>query len=555
MTRRSWTRLSVLVLVLVLALTALGTWTVRNVVHNQENQLLSERSNEVGLVLKEAVDSLSSELHTVGGVLQATNSSPAAFRRASAALVAASKGNDSVALLQRSVNGFRVQLADGDAFAVGEQIAGPIAVTLSRAAAVGDVLPTQVMGAGQDRTLGLALGPPAAPAGTVLYLQAALGTLGPPRAADTAPFNELRVVLYGTPTPIASQALVTTTSDIPLTGDVRTVPVAAGAASWSLQVSAAHPLVGATAANAQWLALAGGVALALLLALVVEVESRRRRSALDLYRNEHRLAEGLQRSLLPALPVVTGLELAARYLPGATGQQVGGDWYDVFELDGGYVGFVIGDVLGHDIDAAVLMSRVQTALRAHALVGEQPAAVLDRLDQLVQSLQTDRLVTVFYGLLEPADADGNRRLVFANAGHPPPLLHDPRNGTREIDEAESILLGVPVLLTEPRSQKSISLPPDATLVFYTDGLIEVPGLSLTDLIAKLRETTTAAVRDASAAQVCERLVAKIHPTARRDDVAILVVQLPSATLSGCTPSDDSLQPQPLRSASPSPALP
>jgi serine phosphatase RsbU (regulator of sigma subunit) len=314
-------------------------------------------------------------------------------------------------------------------------------------------------------------------------------------------------------------------------------------------------LVGGTTANAPWLTLAGGVALAVLLALVVEIESRRRRSALALYRNEHLLAEGLQRSLLPALPAVGGLELAARYLPGSSGQQVGGDWYDVFELDGGYVGLVIGDVLGHDIDAAVMMSRVQTALRAHALVGEQPAAVLDRLDQLVKSLQTDRLVTVFYGLLEPPDEAGNRRLVFANAGHPPPLLHDPRNGTREIDEAESLLLGVPVPRTEARTHKAMMLPPDATLVLYTDGLIEVPGLSLTDLIANLRDTTTAAVPGASAGEVCDRLLAKIHPTARRDDVAILVVQLSSATLSGCSRSDESSQPPLALPVSSSPALP
>ncbi|HWA65795.1 MAG TPA: PP2C family protein-serine/threonine phosphatase [Mycobacteriales bacterium] len=552
MTGRSWARLSALVLALVLALTAFGTWAVRDVVHSQEKQLLRERGNEVGLVLKEAVDSLSSELRTVGGVLQATDSSPAAFRRASAALVAASHGKDSIALFQRSPAGFRARLVDGQAFTVGQQPSGSLTDVLSRAATVGAVIPTAVMGAGADRTLGFALGPPATSQATVLYLQLPLGPLGPPREADTAPFHELHVVLYGSPTPIASQALVATTDEFPLRGDVRTVEVPAGAATWSLQVSAVHPLVGGAAANAQWLTLGAGIALAVLLALVVEIESRRRRSALALYRNEHELAEALQRSLLPELPAVAGLELAARYLPGSSGQQVGGNWYDVFELDGGYVGLVIGDVLGHDIEAAVLMSRVQTALRAHALVGEEPAAVLDRLDQLVKSLQTDRLVTVFYGLLAPPDAAGNRSLTFANAGHPPPLLHDARTGTREIDEADSILLGVPVTTSDARAQQTITVGPDATLVFYTDGLVEIPGQSLTDLIANLRSTVTAEVPNATAEQVCERLVARIHPAARRDDVALLVVQLPSATLSGCSRSDESSQPQLLQPAAPSP---
>ena len=172
------------------------------------------------------------------------------------------------------------------------------------------MVPTSVMGAGADRTLGFALGAPSTPDGTVLYLQVGLGELGPPRAAGTSPFHELRVVLYGSPVPDPSQALVTTTSDIPLRGNVRVVPVEAGSARWALQANAVHPLVGATTADAAWLTLAGGALVALLVTTIVEIETRRRRSALHLYQNERQLAEGLQRSLLPPLPSLSTLDVA-----------------------------------------------------------------------------------------------------------------------------------------------------------------------------------------------------------------------------------------------------
>ncbi|HWC33307.1 MAG TPA: PP2C family protein-serine/threonine phosphatase [Mycobacteriales bacterium] len=534
--RRTWGWLSAATLVLLLGVTVLATFTVREAVHNQENRLLKERANELSLVFKEAIQSLSNQLETVAGVVRATRNSPAAFNRASAALVSGSKGRDSIALLRHTGTGYRIELAKGKGLRIGTSISGPEAATLRQAGAEGQIVPTSVMGTGADRTLGFALGPPKAPAGTLLYLQIALGALGPPREAGTSPFHELHVVLYDAPSPVASQALVTTTTDLPLRGEVHVLPVPVGAATWTLQVRPVHPLIGGTTAEAPWFTLAGGIVLSVLLALIVEIEARRRRSALALYRSEHQIAEGLQRSLLPDLPAVTNLDIAARYLPGAADQQVGGDWYDVFELEGGYIGIAVGDVLGHDIEAAALMSRVQTALRAHALVGEEPGAVLDRLDQLVSTLQTDRLVTVFYGVLAPRDAEGARRLVFANAGHPPPLLHDATGCVIELDDASSMLLGVATEKGAPRSQHGLTLTAGSTLLLYTDGLIEVPGKSMTDLVGDLKLATGAAAMDGTAEQLCDWLLETMRPAVRRDDVAMLVVRLTAE--SALHPPDD-----------------
>jgi hypothetical protein len=514
-----------------LFVTTLVSWTVHRAVQHQEDRLLQERANEVALVLKQAVDSLASQIETVGRVMHVTGGSPAAFRRASAALINGSEGKETLVLLRQTATGYQVVQANGPAFRRGQTLGGSLAATFDRAGVGGKILPTPVMGTGENRTLGFALGPPIAPDGTVLYLQITLGALGPAQAAGTAPFHELDTALYDAPAPVPSQVLIASATDLPLRGRVRTVTVQAGLTPWALQVRAVQPLVGSATANAAWFSLAGGALLSILIATVIEVETRRRRSALALYRSEHQIAESLQRSLLPTLPDIDGLEIAARYLPGSADQEVGGDWYDVFELDGDRIGVAVGDVLGHDIEAATLMSRVQTALRAHALVGEQPGAVLDRIDHLVTSLRSDRLVTVFYGVLGPAGPDGTRELVFANAGHPAPLLHDGAGHVHELDDAGSLLLGVPGLTHERRTQHAMTVPAGATLLLYTDGLVEVPGESLTDLVGDLKLATAAVAATANVEELCDQLLDTMRPAQRRDDVAMLVVRLPGGAAS------------------------
>jgi serine phosphatase RsbU (regulator of sigma subunit) len=514
-------------LVLLLALTGFSTWLVKGTVDHQENRLLHERANEVALVLKEAVESLSSQLHTVGGVLRATDGDPKAFARSSAALVSASDGHDSIALLRRTPEGYRAALVSGRAFRRRQLVTGPVAETLAVASATKRMVSTPVMGAGRNRTLGFAVGPPASPEGTVLYLQLTLGALGPPTAVGTSPFNELHVVLYDAQRPDPSSAVVATTDDLPLRGEVTAVPVDAGASAWTLQVSPAHPLVGGTTAQAPWIVLGAGVVMACLITLIVESETRRRRNALTLYRNERQLAEGLQRSLLPELPDLATLDVAARYLPGSADQQIGGDWYDVFQLDGDRIGFAVGDVLGHDIEAAALMSRIQAALRAYAFVGHPPAAVLDHLDRLLISLGTERLVTVFFGILGPDDGTGRRELTFSNAGHPAPIVHDRTAGVCDLDGVTSLLLGV-VGGEVSRPQSSVVLTPGATLVLYTDGLVEVPGESLTDHVERLKQTLAANAGRCSPEQLCDLLLEGTTKRPRRDDVAVLAARLVSS---------------------------
>src|SRR5205085_5632511 len=132
------------------------------------------------------------------------------------------------------------------------------------------------------------------------------------------------------------------------------------------------------------------------------------------------------------------LALAARYLPGAAGTEVGGDWYDVIPLADGRVGIAMGDVVGRGIPAASLMGQLRNGLRAYAIEGHPPGAVLERLDRLVQSLNPGRMATLLYMVLEP---DG-RSVLIANAGHLPPLAVDSDLTPRLLEVGRGVPLGV-----------------------------------------------------------------------------------------------------------------
>jgi hypothetical protein len=506
-------------------ITVVGAVAARAAVKDQESRLLKERTNEIGLVLTSSISSLPGPLDVLGGVLRATNQSASAFGQASAAAEVGTSANSTFALVRKADSGYVVVMAKGPGLRPGEMLSGVRAAAFQTALTNPQIVPTGVIGSGAKRSLGFALGPPVAPAGTVLYREDPLGPIGAPRSAKTAPFSELNVVIYDSPRPARSEVLAETTTALPLKGQVRTQPLPAGAATWTLQASAASPLVGTATEDAPWIVLAGGICLALLVGLVTEVESRRRRSAVALYDSEHRVAETLQRSLLPSLPTLPGLDLAARYLPAALHQEIGGDWFDVFELADGRIGLVIGDVVGHDVAAAAAMAKVQSSLRAYGWSGAPPNEVLDRLDGFIANFRISDLVTVFYGVLSAPDDSGGRTLTFANAGHLPPFVRDPDGSVRDLSAAPSLLLGAPSQAGAVRPQGAVVLSAGSTLLLFTDGLIEVPGESLTTSLARLGAQVAAAPAGADAASVCDLLLTNLSPERLRDDVAVLTIQL------------------------------
>jgi anti-sigma regulatory factor (Ser/Thr protein kinase)/putative methionine-R-sulfoxide reductase with GAF domain len=185
---------------------------------------------------------------------------------------------------------------------------------------------------------------------------------------------------------------------------------------------------------------------------------------------ERGLADALQGSLIPRLPELPAVALAGRYLPAASAQ-LGGDWYDAFQLPDGRLGMAIGDVVGRGFYAAAVMGQLRSGLRAYALDGIGPSEVLEQLSRLLRQLQPGRTATVLYLVL---DAYGGS-LVVSSAGHPPPLVAAD-DGSVFVELPGSAPLGATRHPTY--EEREAAIEPGSTLVLYTDGLVERPGESL-----------------------------------------------------------------------------
>ena len=236
---------------------------------------------------------------------------------------------------------------------------------------------------------------------------------------------------------------------------------------------------------------------------------------LRLYEHEHGIAQTLQRSLQPQrMPGVAGVALGARYRPAGAGLQIGGDWYDVIPVDGGRCGLAVGDVTGRGLRAAIVMGQLRTAMRAYALEGHGPAAVLDRLEVLVNALDAGHMTTVVYAVVDPAQG----RLRFACAGHPPPLLIPPDGAPTLLTGGRSLPLGV---ADEPRPEAEVSFEPGATLLLYSDGLVESRTVSLESRLEDLQRLAGDGPTDPGA--LCDTVLSRLGD-GNADDVAMLAVR-------------------------------
>jgi serine phosphatase RsbU (regulator of sigma subunit) len=235
-------------------------------------------------------------------------------------------------------------------------------------------------------------------------------------------------------------------------------------------------------------------------------------------RREHEIAETLQRSLLPdRIPSIDGVALAARYLPATADMEVGGDWYDVIPLPGGLVGLAIGDVAGHGLQAAASMGQLRMALRAYAVQDPSPVAVMSGVHRLASTLPMPELATATYLVFDPA----TRLLRFRSAGHPPPLVF---GGGRAgyLEDGLSPPLGATDVADF--TEGSHRLAAGATLVVYTDGLVERRGVSIqSGLDRLLRETSGHARLDVE--DLCDHLLrCMVDAQDVADDVALLVMR-------------------------------
>ena len=222
----------------------------------------------------------------------------------------------------------------------------------------------------------------------------------------------------------------------------------------------------------------------------------------------------LQLSLVPsALPEVSGIRMAARYVPGRG--VLGGDWYDVFTLPSGELCVAIGDVAGSGLAAAVIMGRMRSALRAYALETPDPGEVLDRLDRKMRHFEPDALATVLYAVIDTA----REQMRICLAGHFAPVIAVPELPAEPVRAAAGLMVGIGDAARRPVT--TVTIPPGALLCFYTDGLIERPGELIDDGLARLCRVVTAQPVETACAAV---MAALIGSEPARDDVALLMIR-------------------------------
>lgn len=199
-----------------------------------------------------------------------------------------------------------------------------------------------------------------------------------------------------------------------------------------------------------------------------------------LFQQKQTVAEALQSAVLPdTVPLLPGWELAVRYVPATRGIEVGGDWYDAFHLPDGRLAVAVGDATGHGLPAARVMGSLRNALRAYALLGEGPGAVLGRLDQLLASLAPEAMATVVYLEIDPVSGRG----VWSSAGHPPPLWWS-RDCTR-LDDTVDIDPPLGCLECLPATERPLHLRDGEGMLLYTDGLVERRGESISRGLRRL----------------------------------------------------------------------
>lgn len=263
-----------------------------------------------------------------------------------------------------------------------------------------------------------------------------------------------------------------------------------------------------------------GLLTALASAAGVSLENAR------LYEHLRRAAEHFQRRMLPVIPDLAPLEAAARYEPACELPRLGGDWYDAMALPDGGTCVVVGDVTGHDVEAAPLMGQIRNMLRALAFDrGEPPGLIVSRLDHALTMFDEPPTATLVFGRIEhTGGAGGQYTFGWSNAGHPPPLLVNADGSTSYLAPARH---GIPVGIeaSVPRFSHEHPLPPGSTLLLFTDGLVERRDQ---DIDTGLDELAGQAARLATARldELCDTLISRSRQVFD-DDVALLALRTPS----------------------------
>jgi serine phosphatase RsbU (regulator of sigma subunit) len=502
-----------------------ATWTVRD--HN-EDRLLDQRVREAAAVLTSALPSVETPLASAAELVEATGAEPASFRHLLSRFVGPRGPFVSASVWSATALSTQPLVVAGRRPSIAGN-GGQVADFVSRTKAtpglsVFDRLSGRVPRLGYSDWSGPG-------SRFLIYAEAALPPDRTATVQQDSAFADLRYALYLGRRARPRSLLAASTSDLPFAGRTAAATVPLGDTYIHLVITSEGRLGGTLLWVLPWIILGVGLAVTLGAAGLTERLLRERDDAEhladrlqavaseneQLYAAQRDVAHTLQQSLLPqALPDVSGIELAARYQAGVEGVEIGGDWYDVIEVDDGRLLLVVGDVSGRGVDAATTMARIRYSIRAYAAQGDSPPVILDKVSRLIDIRRDDHFATVLCAWLDVAAGTAS----IANAGHPPPLLLD-GSGARFLDTDVDAPLGVPVRTTYRSA--TVDLPRAGTVLLYTDGLFERRGETVDVGHERLRMRAEQVAAGELEVTVTS-LLAAMSDGAGGDDTAILGVR-------------------------------
>ncbi len=515
-------RLGIAVALIGLLVTGSLAWTARGLNRSNERRLLQVQTAQAGALISSSILGIEAPLATALQIETVTGGDTGQFATFMAASVGSAKLFVSASVWQVAGSGTHLITSVGEP---------PTLETTAVQALVAKALHSTTfvvtgIPANSPQVIGFALANSAKP-NYVIVAERAIPANRKVAVESNSAFSDLKYATYLGATTNTAQLTTTdvSPSKLPLKGAARVV-VPFGDTSVTLVAAPLGQLGGSLGANLPWIVLAVGVLLTIAAAFVAVQLARRRREAerssetisglysdLDrLYAEQRTIAVTLQRALLPRrIPSIDNLEIASRYVAGADGVDVGGDWYSLVQIDDQRFGFVVGDVSGRGVGAATIMAQLRYTVRAYLMEGHGPGAVLEMCSRQLDIDVDGHFATVLVGVGDL----GSREITLANAGHMNPLLV-----TGDETSFVETTVGPPVGIgPSAYAETTVAMAPGSTLLAFTDGLIERRGEDIDRGFERLADAATDL--GPTLEGVLSRLLTTVAEEAAGDDIAIL----------------------------------
>jgi serine phosphatase RsbU (regulator of sigma subunit) len=521
--RPSWVAVAALVTGLIV--TGALALTSAAVYNRNEQRLLNLRVRELSLVLAATAPSIQTPLASAAELANATGGDAQKFRAFMAPYVGPGRQFTSVSLWPLGTSHLGPSSVLGSAPVLASMPARAKQF-FTRSTRPGVLNLTSFLSSPRP-ALGFDFSVPGRAHGFAVYAESPLPANRRSTLEKNSAFSDLNYALYLGRSHRTSDVLVTSLKRLPIKGRQASDTVPFGTGVLTITVSANGSLGGSFFERLPWIIALVGLFVSLAAALMTDRLVSRRQGAeqlagvldrvasenREMYTEQRSIAQTLQHALLPErLPEFDGLEVGARYVPAASGIDVGGDWYDVVAAGDGQVLVMIGDVSGHGLRAATTMASLRHAALAYAAQDPSPASVLAQLSDFVNSTPHAYFATMLCALVDVRA----HRLTVASAGHIPPLLIDGADG-QFVEFEANVPIGV--ARKSPYLQSTVSVRPNTTLIAFTDGLVERRGEVLDIGLARLREAATNRVLPLEdlLIKLANRLASEDH----HDDTAIV----------------------------------